>query len=67
MTSTNTEGQDASYFMPKTGRSSVPPNIKNVKVAGTPGPQILTFALQHRPRATRASVPKVRTGCLTCK
>lgn len=32
-----------------------------------PGPHIFTFALQKRPRATRASVPKVRTGCLTCE
>ncbi|KIH86510.1 hypothetical protein SPBR_08099 [Sporothrix brasiliensis 5110] len=29
------------------------------------GPKVLTFALNHRPRATRASVPKVRTGCKT--
>ncbi|KAK1494203.1 hypothetical protein CTAM01_09084 [Colletotrichum tamarilloi] len=28
-------------------------------------PQILTFALQKRPRATRASANKVRTGCIT--
>ena len=30
-------------------------------------PSIITFALNRRPRATRASVPKVRTGCITCK
>ncbi|KAK1964311.1 hypothetical protein LY78DRAFT_682590 [Colletotrichum sublineola] len=37
----------------------------------TPGPQILTFALENWPSyngpATRASKPKVRTGCTTCK
>lgn len=31
MSNTNTDGKDASYFMPKSGRSSVPPNSKNVK------------------------------------
>ncbi|KAJ9138356.1 C6 zinc finger domain protein [Pleurostoma richardsiae] len=63
-------GDGTGYFMPREplARTSQPPNIKDVnRVAGTPGPQILTFALQHRPRATRASVPKVRTGCITCK
>ncbi|KAK1977232.1 hypothetical protein LZ30DRAFT_601731 [Colletotrichum cereale] len=37
----------------------------------SPGPRILTFALENRPHydgpATRASRPKVRTGCVTCK
>ncbi|KAK3374287.1 hypothetical protein B0T24DRAFT_290931 [Lasiosphaeria ovina] len=32
-----------------------------------PGPQSFVFTLDHRPRATRASVPKVRSGCITCK
>ncbi|KAK4227197.1 hypothetical protein QBC38DRAFT_478553 [Podospora fimiseda] len=33
-----------------------------------PGPgQSFVFSLDHRPRATRASVPKVRSGCITCK
>ncbi|KAK3323790.1 hypothetical protein B0T19DRAFT_426942 [Cercophora scortea] len=31
------------------------------------GPSILTFALQHRPKTTRASGPKVRSGCSTCE
>lgn len=31
------------------------------------GPQSFVFSLDHRPRATRASVPKVRSGCVTCK
>ncbi|KAK2055509.1 hypothetical protein LY76DRAFT_187193 [Colletotrichum caudatum] len=35
------------------------------------GPRILTFALENWPHcsgpATRASTPKVRTGCVTCK
>ncbi|KAK4177101.1 hypothetical protein QBC36DRAFT_327786 [Triangularia setosa] len=29
------------------------------------GPQSFVFSLDHRPRATRASVPKVRSGCVT--
>ncbi|KAK1836841.1 hypothetical protein QBC39DRAFT_295935 [Podospora conica] len=33
----------------------------------TSGPRTFVFSLQHRPRATRASVPKVRSGCITCK
>ncbi|KAF4781683.1 hypothetical protein HER10_EVM0001949 [Colletotrichum scovillei] len=37
----------------------------------SPGPQILTFALENWPHnagpTTRASKPKVRTGCVTCK
>lgn len=36
----------------------------------TPRPgqgQSFVFSLDHRPRATRASVPKVRSGCITCK
>lgn len=47
-------------------RSSTP-------IPGTPqdkdgsGPRSFVFTLQHRPRATRASVPKVRSGCITCK
>ncbi|KAI8308764.1 Aspercryptin biosynthesis cluster-specific transcription regulator atnN [Colletotrichum sp. SAR11_59] len=36
-----------------------------------PGPEVLTFALEDWPRkdgpSTRASKPKVRTGCITCK
>ncbi|OBR15746.1 C6 zinc finger domain protein [Colletotrichum higginsianum IMI 349063] len=36
-----------------------------------PGPQILTFALENWPYnsgpVSRASKPKVRTGCITCK
>ncbi|TKW53006.1 Transcriptional regulatory protein moc3 [Colletotrichum tanaceti] len=36
-----------------------------------PGPLVLTFALENWPRnsgpSTRASKPKVRTGCITCK
>ncbi|KAK3318182.1 hypothetical protein B0H66DRAFT_621944 [Apodospora peruviana] len=32
-----------------------------------PGPTILTFALNHRPKTTRASGPKVRSGCDACK
>ncbi|KAK4169690.1 hypothetical protein QBC43DRAFT_37339 [Cladorrhinum sp. PSN259] len=33
-----------------------------------PGPgHSFVFSLDHRPRATRASVPKVRSGCITCK
>ncbi|KAJ9132042.1 hypothetical protein NKR19_g9421, partial [Coniochaeta hoffmannii] len=55
----------SSIFVPKTKRSG--PKSQGVKSPGAPGPQILTFALQHRPRATRASVPKVRSGCITCK
>lgn len=31
------------------------------------GPQIVIFEVQRRPRAIRASVPKVRSGCITCK
>jgi hypothetical protein len=31
------------------------------------GPQILSFPLERRPKATRASLPKVRTGCITCE
>jgi hypothetical protein len=34
---------------------------------GKGGPRSFVFTLQHRPRATRASVPKVRSGCITCK
>ncbi|KAK0714723.1 hypothetical protein B0H67DRAFT_220594 [Lasiosphaeris hirsuta] len=34
---------------------------------GRSGPNTIVFTLQHRPRATRASVPKVRSGCITCK
>ncbi|KAJ2894468.1 hypothetical protein MKZ38_007525 [Zalerion maritima] len=30
-------------------------------------PHIVTFPLDRRPRATRASGSKVRTGCITCK
>ncbi|KAK0667771.1 hypothetical protein QBC41DRAFT_365940 [Cercophora samala] len=41
-----------------TGDSSVPESS---------GPQSFVFSLDHRPRATRASVPKVRSGCVTCK
>ncbi|OHE93649.1 hypothetical protein CORC01_11052 [Colletotrichum orchidophilum] len=37
----------------------------------SPGPHILTFALDNWPHnagpSTRASKPKVRTGCVTCK
>ncbi|KAL8391797.1 hypothetical protein RB595_002124 [Gaeumannomyces hyphopodioides] len=35
--------------------------------ASSAKPQILTFSLNQRPRATRASQPKARTGCKTCK
>ncbi|KLU92518.1 hypothetical protein MAPG_11463, partial [Magnaporthiopsis poae ATCC 64411] len=34
--------------------------------ASSAKPQILTFSLSQRPRATRASQPKARTGCKTC-
>ncbi|VUC31751.1 unnamed protein product [Clonostachys rosea] len=37
-------------------------NSEAVSRAGTS-----TFALKNRPRATRAIVKKVRTGCITCK
>ncbi|TDZ74457.1 Aspercryptin biosynthesis cluster-specific transcription regulator atnN [Colletotrichum trifolii] len=40
-------------------------------MAAPPGPRVLTFALENWPRnngpSTRASKPKVRTGCVTCK
>ncbi|KAL8349124.1 hypothetical protein RB598_004805 [Gaeumannomyces tritici] len=35
--------------------------------ASSAKPQILTFSLNERPRATRASQPKARTGCKTCE
>ncbi|KAK4184828.1 hypothetical protein QBC35DRAFT_539261 [Podospora australis] len=35
--------------------------------ASKQGPQSFVFSLDHRPRATRASVPKVRSGCVTCE
>ncbi|TDZ17283.1 Transcriptional regulatory protein moc3 [Colletotrichum orbiculare MAFF 240422] len=57
------------FFMSKTpsiARNEQAGNKTAPKVAKN-GPQILTFALQRRPRATRASVPKVRTGCITCE
>ncbi|KAL1902507.1 hypothetical protein Sste5346_001488 [Sporothrix stenoceras] len=42
------------------------PNLPSTTTPSQPstqqGPTVLTFALNHRPRATRASVPKVRTG-----
>ncbi|KAF6789022.1 C6 zinc finger domain protein, partial [Colletotrichum musicola] len=63
-------GSEINFFMPRTpGAAWAKPSEmaasapKNAK----PGPQILTFALQKRPRATRASVPKVRTGCISCE
>ncbi|KAK1966477.1 C6 zinc finger protein [Colletotrichum sublineola] len=33
----------------------------------SPAPILVKFALDHRPRPTKASKPKVRTGCITCR
>ncbi|OHE91457.1 hypothetical protein CORC01_13229 [Colletotrichum orchidophilum] len=61
-------GSQITFLMPPTpgvagtepaGHATAPRN------GGNDRPQILTFALQQRPRATRASAHKVRTGCIT--
>ncbi|KAK0726327.1 hypothetical protein B0T21DRAFT_32807 [Apiosordaria backusii] len=44
-----------------------PELIKGHLKNSSSGPQSFVFSLDHRPRATRASVPKVRSGCVTCK
>ncbi|KAK2001158.1 C6 zinc finger protein [Colletotrichum falcatum] len=33
----------------------------------SPAPLMTKFALDHRPRLSKASKPKVRTGCITCR
>ncbi|KAK3984713.1 hypothetical protein QBC44DRAFT_387394 [Cladorrhinum sp. PSN332] len=46
------------------------PSLGDSSPERTPRPsagQSFVFSLDHRPRATRASVPKVRSGCITCK
>ncbi|KAK3940307.1 hypothetical protein QBC46DRAFT_128133 [Diplogelasinospora grovesii] len=53
--------------MPMPKGSGEKPRTRTERTGKAGGPQVLTFALQHRPRATRASVPKVRSGCITCK
>ncbi|KAK0643870.1 hypothetical protein B0T16DRAFT_189895 [Cercophora newfieldiana] len=48
-------------------RSSTPISGTPQHKEGKNSPMSFVFSLQHRPRATRASVPKVRSGCITCK
>ncbi|KAK3389220.1 hypothetical protein B0H63DRAFT_95838 [Podospora didyma] len=55
----------ADLFMPSGTFSMSKSSREKTGKAG--GPCSLVFTLDHRPRATRASVPKVRSGCITCK
>ncbi|KAK5658369.1 hypothetical protein OQA88_2345 [Cercophora sp. LCS_1] len=54
--------------LPFRAYTSIPGSVSDEMARdGKPGPKAIVFSLRHRPRATRASVPKVRSGCITCK
>ncbi|KAE9573056.1 hypothetical protein CGMCC3_g10817 [Colletotrichum fructicola] len=65
----NRGGSQINFFMSRAPEVvwSEPVQHTTAPKSAKNGPQILTFALQRRPRATRASTNKVKTGCITCK